>query len=525
MNYRMHVFQALALTLLPLNLFAQDEIRGYVFHDSNGDGQMQAFENGLADVLVSNGREVNRTDAEGRYVLPLQSDMIIHVIKPSGWKLPMEGGLQKFHVVHKPSGSPQLKYKGVLPTGALPASVDFPLQRNDEPKEFSVLIFGDPQPNSLQDVDYYQRDIVDQISHPERFAFGISLGDIVNDNLDLFPAVIDATGRLKLPWFYVYGNHDMNYDARNFPTLTSDQKDGLADETWERVFGPANYAFSYAGATFVNIDDVYYPTASGGYIGGLREDQKVWLTNLLAQLDHDQTLVVSMHIPLFHSWRESDLQFLLQALSPFKKVLSLSAHSHMQQSYFFRREDGRGWEAAQPHHHFNAGTTSGSWWAGKFDESGIPETTMRDGTPNGYTVLSINESYYNIEFYPTRHEGHPKGTIYLSPDVPLLESLHIKANLFNLSEMAKVFMRFVSDKGVEGPWQPMRFAPQFDPLYREKYDFMITNPQLGRRLPNPETSYHIWEGSLSGVAQGTGKVQVKAEDFFCESFELEYDIR
>ncbi|HYX36242.1 MAG TPA: calcineurin-like phosphoesterase family protein [Oligoflexus sp.] len=528
MNLRKHLLSTLAWALLPATLSAQDKVSGYVFHDVNADGKKQPTEEGLAGVLVSNGLEVTPTDAEGKYKLSIRDDMIIHVIKPSGWKLPGNDVLPKFYFVHKPSGSPQLKYRGVAPTGPLPASLDFPLLPSEEPRSFSALVFGDPQPNSLQDVAFFEKDIIEQIPNPEQYAFGISLGDIVNDNLDLYPAITAATGRLKLPWFHVYGNHDMNYDARNFATLSADEKDHLADETWERVFGPANYAFSYSGATFVNLDDVYYPTASGGYIGGLREDQKIWFTNLLAQLDKEKFLVVSMHIPLFDSWRAADLQFFLKALSPFKKVLTMSAHSHMQQSYFFRKEDGRGWEGLTPHHHFNAGTTSGSWWGGKFDSEGVPETTMRDGTPNGYAVLSIQDDQYRIEFHPTRYEGNSKGILYVKPDLTASRMLNVKANLFNLSEQARVSMRFVDQNGTTGRWLPMRFAPQFDPMYVEKYDFMLAHPKTGRNLPAPANSYHFWEGDLSdnvGSTKVGGTVQIKAEDFFCESFEMSYDLR
>ncbi|PSJ19622.1 Cna protein B-type domain containing protein, partial [Halomonas sp. ND22Bw] len=53
--------------------------------------------------------------------------------------------------VHRPGGTPAglgLRYPGLAPTGPLPESLDFPLQRVDEPVAFDVLLFTDPQPAS-----------------------------------------------------------------------------------------------------------------------------------------------------------------------------------------------------------------------------------------------------------------------------------------------------------------------------------------------------------------------------------------
>ena len=61
---------------------------GSVFHDLDGDGVRGAREPGLAGVAVSNGRDVVRTDAAGRYRLRVDDDTILFVVKPSGWRTP-----------------------------------------------------------------------------------------------------------------------------------------------------------------------------------------------------------------------------------------------------------------------------------------------------------------------------------------------------------------------------------------------------------------------------------------------------
>jgi len=60
-----------------------------VFHDRNRNGVRDAGEPGVPNVLVSNQREVVKTDAQGRYRLPVDDDTVLFVIKPRGWALPV----------------------------------------------------------------------------------------------------------------------------------------------------------------------------------------------------------------------------------------------------------------------------------------------------------------------------------------------------------------------------------------------------------------------------------------------------
>src|SRR3546814_10517830 len=61
---------------------------GTVFEDGNGNGVRDAGEAGIAGVAVSDGRQVVRTDAQGRYALPMLAGQTIFVIQPVGWTAP-----------------------------------------------------------------------------------------------------------------------------------------------------------------------------------------------------------------------------------------------------------------------------------------------------------------------------------------------------------------------------------------------------------------------------------------------------
>src|SRR3546814_11235658 len=58
----------------------------------------------------------------------------------------------------------------------------------------------------------------------------------------------------------------------------------------------------------------------------------------------------------------------------------------------------RSWYQEKSHHEYNAGTTSGDWYSGEVNESGVPASTMRDGTPKGYAFLNITGNQYTIDY-------------------------------------------------------------------------------------------------------------------------------
>ena len=86
---------------------------GVVFEDSDGDGRRDRGEPALAGVQVSDGRRIVRTDAQGRWSLPLSPDHTVFVIKPASHDFPKGAdGLPRFwrHVVR--DRQPALRHGG-----------------------------------------------------------------------------------------------------------------------------------------------------------------------------------------------------------------------------------------------------------------------------------------------------------------------------------------------------------------------------------------------------------------------------
>jgi hypothetical protein len=233
------------------------EATGFVFHDKNENGIHDEGEPGIPKVAVSNQREVVVTDAEGKWKLPHGDDTIFFVIKPSGWKTPVnEFQLPQFYYIHKPNGSPKnFRYAGVEPTGPLPESINFPLTPAEEPDTFKAVFFGDPQPRSIQQIDYMAHDVIAELIGTDA-KFGVTLGDILFDDLDLFEASNANVAMIGIPWYNVVGNHDINFDSPN---------DRDSDETFHKHFGPNYYSFDYGAVHFLVLDDVEWGrTSSSG---------------------------------------------------------------------------------------------------------------------------------------------------------------------------------------------------------------------------------------------------------------------
>ncbi|HEY4559643.1 MAG TPA: metallophosphoesterase N-terminal domain-containing protein, partial [Lysobacter sp.] len=307
---------------------------GVVYEDRNRDGTRDANDRGLPGIHVSDGVSIATTDRDGRYRLPSGGERTRFVIKPAG-----------FDVLRATNGLPAFWRRSA--DGACP---DFGLVRASKaPAELDVLVFADTQTKSMTDVDYYARDIVEPLRRAGagRAQLGMTLGDIVDDDVSLYPAVTEVTARLGLPWLHVPGNHDV--DAG----VASDEE---ALSSFHRHFGPDTFAWEETQADFLMLDDVVsLPGQRPAYVGGLREDQFAFIEAYLATRDPKRLLVVGVHIPFFpvggESFRTADRERLFAMLAGVPRVLLLSAHGHVQRHRF--HDAATGWHGDAPLHEYN----------------------------------------------------------------------------------------------------------------------------------------------------------------------------
>lgn len=490
--------------------------RGVVFEDKNRNGKRDSGEKGIPNIRVSDQLYVVKTNANGEWSMPLRSeDVAFFVVKPRDWMTPVdEDMLPQFSYIHKPAGSPQTRFPGVAPTGPLPASIDFPLHRSREPKKFEALFFGDTQPRNVTEVDYIRRDIIEPIVGKTNARFGVTLGDVVFDDLNVFKPLNQAVALLGLPWYNVLGNHDINMDVEH---------DHHSDETWEAVYGPNYYSFEHGPVHFIALDNVHWnrpnPSERGGYTARFGVQQLTWLKNELAHIPEDRLIVFCMHIPLIGTEDRAQLYRLIEN-RPY--TLSVAAHTHYQEHHFLGKEQG--WNGKEKHHHVVNVTTSGSWWSGLPDELGIPHTTMRDGAPNGYSIFSFDGNQYSIQFRAARRPESYQMEIQVPDQLMAMQLVNTSClvNVFGGNERSKVEIRY----GKNGAWLPMTKTLEPDPSYVQMKKADETTLAPFRKLPGIINSPHLWKAPLPTDAKpGFLMIEVRTTDMFGQVFMATKGIR
>lgn len=374
---------------------ATRELHGTVFHDRSGGGVRRAGDPGIGGALVSNGVDVVATDADGRWRLPVSPGGHVFLVQPTGWKAsPKANGLPGFAGFGRP---------------AFAAPVEFPLRPSAEPRQFSVALLADTQPQDARELGYLRDCFLGPVSESGA-AFAINHGDVVFDDLGLYPRYLELVRATGMPWHHCPGNHDMDWDA---------QSPEQSFETWRRVFGPCHYAFQHGGSTFILLNNVE-PLPSGertkggyGYRGRIGPAQLAFVRNLLTHVHRNALVVVSMHIPLVAletpdepSGFTKDCHELLRLLSGRPSTLSLAGHTHTTEHHYLGC--AHGFSGPGLHHHHVLTAASGGWWSGPFDACGLPVAHSRDGTPKGFHVLSVDGDTYATRFVPVGHTGDPK---------------------------------------------------------------------------------------------------------------------
>lgn len=503
----------LALSLLSANALAV-QIQGKVFLDRNKNGVQDAGERGVANVAVSNGRTVVNTSAAGTYHLDVEAGEIVFVIKPAGFAVPArQDGMPAFWHAHQPTPGPALRYGGLLARSN--TGFDFPLYPQAPQKQpgSRLLIFADPQAKQTTDVGYYWDDVVKDVQaflarHPGAYTVGTSLGDIVNDDLSLYPTMNAVTANMGVPWLHIPGNHDIDMDA---------QDDQHALDTYRNTFGPDTFAWNERDFTFIGLDNVIWRGApTGGYVGGFRREQLAFLQAYLTSLPADRMLVLGLHIPLFEAdgkdtFRDEDRAALYALLERFKHVLVLSAHNHTQQHVFHDGKDG--WHGQTPLHEYNVGAVCGAFWSGVKDAQGIPASTMADGTPNGWATLETDaQGHYALNWHVARDPSNP--AMHLSGPATLRKGAYPAWGIYANAYMAAADTR-LEFKVDNGPWKAMQRVTRPDPaLVAENMRDDAAQTLRGYdRSPEAQDVAHLWRGALpTDLAVGAHVVTVRFTD-------------
>lgn len=524
-------------------------LEGYVFRDSNQDGRKQRSEPGIPDVAVSNGHDVVLSDRHGRYALPIPEQaggVTVFISKPADYAVPVDrDNIPQFSYHHLPEGSPKLRFGGLPPTGPLPSAVNFPLVHTGSKQRFRIVVSGDTQPYSNNEIGYVRDTLAKELAaldaSSEGLEFVIVEGDVMGDDLGLMPRFKQVMSLAKAPVYLVPGNHDIDFDAPS---------DAHSFDTFRREFGPTYYSFDIGKVHFVVLDDVKYPCTQAeddsdgrhafcndpskpAYTGKITERQLQWLYNDLQHVPADRLIVLNMHIPLITFIDQVSSQHQVAnvrdvyALLEGRPALAFSGHTHTLEQ-IRPGENFAGWNTAfdkpigpSPFPQIVSGAACGSWWSGDVAEDGVPAAWDRLGGPRGYLVVEFDGNRYRDYFKATGKSARQQMSLsFLSPT--------FRAWYEKLADWA------VADPETRSPVTPVSINDLPDPNILTPDDLsggtqLVANVWNGSRDSRVYVSFDGGpEQALNRTQSGTGEAVAESLDPFAikrQIYVLRYAIR
>ncbi|NUL48269.1 phosphoesterase [Cellulosimicrobium funkei] len=387
-------------------------LEGVVFDDLNQNSQQDGDEPGIADVSVSNGRDIVTTDEDGAYELPAFDNMTAFVTQPAGYQVPVDDeNVAQFHYHHLPEGSPELKYGGLEPTGALPAAVNFPLAQDEDAAASTqeCLVGGDVQTYTEEEIEYARAGAFADLAARSGYenCGALFVGDVAGDDLSLYPGIRTLTEMINGPARFLPGNHDIDFDATEQEHAFDSYRAGL---------GPEYYSYDVGDAHFVALNNVEYPfSGDTTYNGAIDEEQMEWLRQDIANTPEDKLVVIAAHIPLLGfadqngTQHQTDQVKEIHELLEGREAISLAGHVHAIEN--MREGDSlASWKELfdvdeLPFPHLTVGAISGDWYSGEMLDGGYPTALQRDGAYPGVLTMDLEGNQVSERFTRTGDDG------------------------------------------------------------------------------------------------------------------------
>lgn len=164
-----------------------------------------------------------------------------------------------------------------------------------EGRGFNLIVVGDPQPQTEEQITRLERDIIPHIGTivEEYIATGyptaiLLTGDIVWDTMEFLPRVKRMFESLGVPVYAVVGNHDHPADISN--------NERVAEQYYEAAFGRRYYSFTLGDTHFVALDNICY-SDHDNYTIDIDRKQLRWLRRDIRRVDPEQRIAIAMHAP------------------------------------------------------------------------------------------------------------------------------------------------------------------------------------------------------------------------------------
>ena len=437
-------------------------------------GKVTSKGKGIKGVVVSDGYSVVVSSSNGSYEFePHPNATSVFLSTPAGYAFIQQNGIARHYFL--------------LNDANLNKSMNFhltPLERNDN--EHSFIIWADPQVKDAKDVEKLMTESVPDVQKLVKTAgagallHGITVGDIVWDELQLYTDYDKAVEKMGIPFFQCLGNHDMDYNKGN---------DERSDDTFQQTYGPTYYSFNRGQVHYVVMDDVRYLGKEREYDGYISQAQLDWLKKDLSYVGKDKLVVLCAHIPIHNGIKNNaDLYAVLED----RKVHIMTGHTHYNRNVI----NGNIYE----HNH---GTVCGAWWTGAI---------CGDGTPCGYAVYNVKGTELSWHYQSTGEDAAHQMKIFVNEHNETEKQVLV--NIWNHDPLWKT--EYSIDGISKGKLEQIE---GFDPVaYKTLLGPDLPKP---RGFAEPRKTEHLFKAI---VPASTKEIKIAATDRFGKSFVEVYKI-
>lgn len=366
-----------------------DEIK--VKEGNNVYGVVSCGGKGIADVVVSDGFEVVKTDADGVYQFKSnKTHGYVFVSVPSGYEALSEGVMPKLHQ-HFTKAKSEVE------------RIDFPLVEAAGQDNHTMLVFGDihlaNRTSDARQFTEFTTDVNEYLTaNPGKTTYALTLGDMTWElywvsNKYSFDEYVRDINKIKgIQVFNTIGNHDHEMAkgvVGDFDTVIK----------YKKTIAPTYYSFNIGKVHYIVLDDINCKNTGAGDSGSrvyddfVVQEQLDWLKKDLSFVSTSTPLVITMHAPLYNDSQNGSLN----NTSAFEEIVKpYTTHVWTGHTHKMYNVDKTSSNKIFEH---NAGAVCATWWWTGHWTSGLH--LAQDGAPGGYSVINVSGTDFKWKFKGT----------------------------------------------------------------------------------------------------------------------------
>ncbi len=464
---------ALALTLSSCVLaqHSQFSIQGKVVNEKG---------KGIPHVVVNDGVHFTTTDSEGNWAFSTDTvfSKFVSISTPSEYELPTVKGLSRFY----------------LPIRDVVKSKDnhFTLkERKAKSESFYYLAISDPQVLNESELSRWKNETVMDLHHVadslkrKKEVIGVTLGDLVFDNMHLFAPYAKTCESIGIPMFQTIGNHDFDKHYQDLHNMRTGSP-LFAEHYYYQYFGPTDYSFNIGKIHVITLKNINY-VGHRHYIEDITDTQLAWLEKDLSYIPKGSTVFLNMHAAAWNKVQNahniSNGKELAEALKGYD-VHVFCGHTHYFQNV----------EVNSSLYQHNIAAACGAWWAGNYSVC---------GAPNGYLIVEVNGTTVKWHYKPTKGNVNEQFHLYTPGEFRSQPGL-VVANIWDYDSHCKI--TYYEDGVPRGMME--RFTDTDENYIRQQN-------KIGRKVENGPVTSHLFRIKPT---QGTKEITVVFTNRFGEQY-------